>query len=232
MDKFLRNRSTLNPGRGEFLPTLTFAPLPFFHFFVSDGKHPRREHLETILKRFASRLNFQFDSINTRLESRFWKYPMEIYILQLLRAKAREHKDRLQSRHVSKHCIAIQFRQPRIRIIIVFAWQNSVYAILPHHVSRVTEREEGILGKRARPTEIQTRGGRSNKGGEDGKDDSAYISNTDARRRRQRTRIRGEIRGIPNPVTSWTDMVDDSLTDPSGFNHYETNTRQRTPGPG
>lgn len=157
---------------------------------------------------------------------------MEIYILQLLRAKAREHKDRLQSRHVSKHCIAIQFRQPRIRIIIVFAWQNSVYAILPHHVSRVTERGEGVLGKRARPTEIQTRGGRSNKGGEDGKDDSAYISNTDARRRRQRTRIRGEIRGIPNPVTSWTDMVDDSLTDPSGFNHYETNTRQRTPGPG
>lgn len=74
---------------------------------------------------------------------------MEIYILQLLRAKAREHKDRLQSRHVSKHCIAIQFRQPRIRIIIVFAWQNSVYAILPRFAaSRFPSYREGRGGSR------------------------------------------------------------------------------------
>lgn len=58
------------------------------------------------------------------------------------------------------------------------------------------------------------------------------ISRIQTRDEEDNARIRGEIRGIPNPVTSWTDMVDDSLTDPSGFNHYETNTRQRTPGPG
>lgn len=140
---------------------------------------------------------------------------MEIYILQLLRAKAREHKDRLQSRHVSKHCIAIQFRQPRIRIIIVFAWQNGVYAILPHHVSRVTERGEGVLGKRARPTEIRPAEEGRIKAGKTEK----TTSRIQTRDEEDNARIRGEIRGIPNPVTSWTDMVDDSLTDPSGFNH-------------
>lgn len=38
------------------------------------------------VKRFASRLNFQFDSINTRFEFAIF----EIYILQLLHTKARE----------------------------------------------------------------------------------------------------------------------------------------------
>lgn len=39
------------------------------------------------------------------------------------------------------------------------------------------------------------------------------------RHTREHTRIPREIRGIPNPITSWPDIVDDSRTDPNGLNH-------------
>lgn len=76
-------------------------------------------------------------------------------------------------------------------------------------------------GKRARRTEIQSREGI--KAGKTENDSSRILPRRIQTRRgrhtREHTRIPREIRGIPNPITSWPDIVDDSRTDPNGFNH-------------
>lgn len=211
MDKFLRNRSTLNPGRGEFLPTLTFAPLPFFHFSVSDGKHPRREHLETTLKRFASRLNFQFDSINTRLESRFWKFTFYSFYAQRL-ASTKIVYNRATSRNIVSR---YNFDNREFESLSYSHGRTASTRFYRITFPELQRGERGFSGsepvpRRSRPAEEGRIKARKMK---------KTISRIQTRDEEDNARIRGEIRGIPNPVTSWTDMVDDSLTDPSGFNH-------------
>lgn len=135
----------------------------------------------------------------------------------------------LQSRHVWIQCIAIQFRRVsnhyRIRMVEQCLRDSTAFC-------RVTF-PELQRGKRARRTEIQTREGI--KAGKTENDSSRILPRRIQTRRgrhtREHTRIPREIRGIPNPITSWPDIVDDSRTDPSGFNHWETNTRN-VHGPG
>lgn len=116
------------------------------------------------VKRFASRLNFQFDSINTRFEFAIF----EIYILQLLHTKAREGTKivpRVYNRatSASPSTVVVSRYDFDNRIIIVFAWWSTVsrfYRVLPHHVSRVTQ----VFGKPARRRTVKIHEARLNKG--------------------------------------------------------------------